>query len=276
MSEIEIPSKPDDTIESVSQLLDQIESWHARNAVEPADAHRAVWYRGHGNSGYLLQPGIFRSPFTLAAVKMPSKSVEEQRLRLEREILSQFRTAGAALLDPADVIQTYFLAQHHGMPTRLLDWTTNPLAALFFASSNRDSKVDGDVLLMDARKLLPKPPSPIPPDFPRDIITARHPYTIDAIGESFWVKPREPRRSLILPVRPDSRSGRIVHQSSCFTLHMHNSSSCNNPTMGRFRVPGGAKEDILAELRRLNINPFSIFGDLDHLSSEIRMARGIP
>ncbi len=78
------------------------------------------------------------------------------------------------------------------------------------------------------------------------------------------------------PIRPDNQAGRIGQQSSCFTLHMHNAGPCANPTLARIKVPGGAKPRMLDELRKLNINEFSIYNDLDHLAEEIRRTRNLP
>ncbi len=69
-------------------------------------------------------------------------------------MLSQFRTAGATFLHNHSAAETYFIAQHFGMPTRLLDWSTNPLAALFFACHSEPGK-DGRVYAMDARTTRP-------------------------------------------------------------------------------------------------------------------------
>ena len=66
------------------------------------------------------------------------RDIEDKRLKLEREMLSEFRRSGATLLNTNAIVYVYFIAQHHAMPTRLLDWTTNPLAALFFAVNNQN------------------------------------------------------------------------------------------------------------------------------------------
>ena len=66
------------------------------------------------------------------------RDIEDKRLKLEREMLSEFRRSGATLLNTNAIVYVYFIAQHYGMPTRLLDWTTNPLAALFFAVNNQN------------------------------------------------------------------------------------------------------------------------------------------
>ena len=272
MAEIVLPHAYTGEVKSVSALLEAIKTWHKTNNVTGPDTHRRVWYRGHQESSYLLQPGVYRSEFSNCCKSASGGNAEEKRLTLEREMLSEFRTSGAAHLDPNAIVDLYFIAQHYGMPTRLLDWTTNPLAALFFAVK-KDNKKDGDVFVMDAPRLVS---SNTAKNVPNNIVTMRHPYVTDTTGLSFWHKPKdESRPPLIVPIRPDSRAGRISQQSSCFTLHVHLSSPTTNRTLGRMKIPAGSKTSILEDLRKLNINEFTIYNDLDHLSLEIRRTRGL-
>ena len=53
-------------------------------------------------------------------------------------------------------------------------------------------------------------------------------------------------------------------------MHMHLSEPTENSTLGRIKIPGCKKLDLQEELRELNINEFSIFNDLEHLSKGIK------
>jgi hypothetical protein len=178
-------------VKEVAGFLGVVANWQEKHAVEGDDSFVSqLWYRGVGRE-YLSQvPGVYRNPFTMRAERLKVKGdPEEKRLRLEREILSEFRTTGAAFLKERSAVEIYFVAQHFGMPTRLLDWSANPLAALFFACMG-DSDKDGFVYAMDARKIIPeKAMRTVTDPLYRAVMTMRHPFVEYAIGLSFWQEP---------------------------------------------------------------------------------------
>jgi len=288
MAEIKPPNKYFDEVSTLKGYVSAISRWIGSADIQQGTLLGNTWFRGSGQIYDIpLVPGVYREKFTKRAEALRKnngwKDLERARQHLERLILREFRTVGATFFDPNEVVDVYLTAQHFGVPTRLLDWTMNPLAALFFAVNNEkkhnvdDEVPDGEVFAVEPKAILPEP-KPDPKKEGDEVLwgaeTIRHAYVSDAIGESFWVKPGKVRPPLIVPLIPDNMPGRIGQQSSAFTLHMHNADSVTVPAgkLAKLKIlaAGEAKRKMLNELLRMKINEFTIYNDLDHLSKDLK------
>ncbi len=264
-------------VTSISEFLATLNEWYEGGDRGELSKRNYIWFRGHEDCRYELKPSIYRK--NIDELLKPSHS-ESKRMNLEREILSIFRTTGAHLFpEGMDEVGIYLLARHHGLPSRLLDWTTNPLTALYFAVCNPDHyNEDGEVIWMDAQHVPVEsstkkfgPEERRKSGIPSTVHTLRMPFVVKAIESLFW-KGEHPKLDdqTVISIRPDNQDGRVLNQASCFTFHMEGCPEVKNRTLERVSVKSKDKPKIRKELERANIHRFSIFGDLDSLAARVR------
>lgn len=111
-----------------------IEKW--KEFIEWIDKHSVTTcYRGHSDKDYLLLPSVGRDNYSLAK---------------ELNMFEHFKRRASMYCNAKDDFEWLALAQHHGLPTRLLDWTENPLVACFFTVLNNPDK-DGRIYCLNYR-----------------------------------------------------------------------------------------------------------------------------
>lgn len=192
-----------------------------------------MWvFRGHEDRDWILAPTVDR---------LTTKGISHRLF--EQELLFEFELRARPYLRrrPADTWELLALAQHHGLPTRLLDWTSNPLVALYFAVENPACATDSAVWCLSRNE---------------EVTSSRRkqPFDIDSI--SFYDPPHV--------------SPRITPQSGLFTVHPPALEGWHNrPWPGEramIEIPRHGRQNIRDSLARCGIHSASLFPDLDGLS----------
>jgi hypothetical protein len=152
-------------------------------------------------------------------------------------------------------IEMWALAQHHGFPTMLLDWSLNPLVALFFALDERyectptNKRATAGVYAIRGEIAMFRPEATKPavdPDKTKDV---------------FAYAPRH--------LHP-----RISAQSGVFTYHPDITAEYSPEDLVQFRVPAKMRRDVFVQLGVFGVTSHFVYQDFDGLGEMLRQMLG--
>jgi hypothetical protein len=225
----------------------------------------------------------FRSPFAFRGLSRADHSLTSSLVRLssggsdtarlETALLRNFRKYAHQERAYVDSVWHWLaLAQHRGLPTRLLDWTYSPLVALHFATEHpEDYDRDGAVWcvnFVEANKRLPARLKKILEQEGSETLTVEMLGAFHALRE-FDALARDP---FLVFMEPPAIDRRILNQFALFSLMSSPTARMDDwlrqhPDLCRLIVvPSSLKWEIRDKLDQANVNERILFPDLDGLS----------
>ncbi len=218
------------------------------------------WFRGHRKPERNLTPG---------ALCYSRLADREKALKL----MADFKRVAEAKLsrvpEPDDEYRWSQIAQHYGLPTRLLDWTESATTALYFACLSPAS--DGIVFILN----------PIELNGLTDVSKRR---ILDPQGDRDLILkflkggPREPKKnSYPVAVNPVWSSDRLIVQKGTFTLHgsMFSLDKAKLPSLVACPILKECKPQLRFELQRVGVDEMTLFPELEHSCAHLKMRCGL-
>lgn len=250
------------------------------------------FYRGQGDVDWCLNPGIYRDE---------EDGLVQYESQIFSDTISDFPEEFSNCETP---LEQLVKMQHYSVPTRLLDVTTNPLVALFFACQRSEMHPFNDAVVY-----VIKVPNRIIKYGDSDSVTIlstlakydhywdknrfeKHTKTVrgyftglrflHAVRETKpWFRSKIRTKTLcsVFCVKPKHANPRIIRQSGAFLLFgIDKENGRDQPAdlkdsgikVKRILIPKAVKETISKELEALNISRASLFGDLDYYAEHIK------
>jgi hypothetical protein len=195
---------------------------------------------------------------------------------LERHLLRNFRKYAHKAAPGPTSWDWMALGQHHGLPTRLLDWTFSPLVALHFATA---SWPDDDALLwaVDVQAVHASLPDGLREALAQEgsllfttELLAAHAADVEQLDRLRVAEP------FALFFEPPTLDERIANQAAVLsiiadpTCHMHDWLGAHEGTCRAWRIPAALKHEIRERLDQAHVNERVLMPGLDGLASWLR------
>ncbi|MBI5499770.1 MAG: FRG domain-containing protein [Deltaproteobacteria bacterium] len=250
-------------LRSVADLLGRLRRLRA------PDPQLPLWFRGVTTARHRLVPSLNRSPGLF------------QR---EQALINAFKQNAVQFLDerPQSEWEWVFLARHHGVPTRLLDWTESPLIGLYFAvhsgsAPDRHPRSAGALWVL----------------FPTLLNESANVKLASKHALPMFEEP-DPNLDNYLPIRVAAKtsaamdpiagiavrySKRMQAQQSVFTVTHRKPTAVDKVGdgnhVGRFTIDVHAKERIRADLEAMRVDQLAVFPELDNAAWLARRANDV-
>lgn len=226
-----------------------------------------VVFRGQADAGWQLIPSICRRA---AEGETPMTMIELEDMA-RREFSSQAHLhfpKGILPTEDSSILPWWFLMQQYGAPTRLIDWSTSPYVAAYFAVEDKWSR-SGAIWCYDQYQV-------------NTYMLSQHGDLFeDAIGghvDQLLTEPDPPE--ILFTITRFLKNDRMVAQQGLSTLctsmfSKHDEviekafSKPSAATCVKLEIPADCKQDFLIRLRSMNITANSLFPGMDGLGRSV-------
>jgi len=228
-------------------------------------------FRGQGSANWRLENAIERTDFV------------HLNKTIEADFLSEFQRGARNYLSkdetPEHLIEWLALMQHHGAPTRLLDFSKSPFIASYFAFEQCSSTPGRHISIwaVNINYLKAKALSALEPIYGEELQKNGRRITESLFSEIF----HQNNCSLIFPVEPFRMNRRYSLQQSIFVStgnsyqpfmeQLHFLGSEISKAVLKIEMPAVLQKEVLRDLQKMNLNRASLFPDLDGYALSLKL-----